>query len=180
MEVREQLIELVQLAKMGDKPAFDEVIRKCVPDMFRIAMSILKNKDDADDAVCETVVRAYESIHKLNDCSFFKTWVIRILINQANTAYKKRKKIVYLYDTSQELQYDDVYDLGNDDLSAAVANLNLEFRTVITLYYFQDMKIKEIANALQIPTGTVKWRLSKAKSILQKTLLELREGLENE
>jgi len=178
------LTELVQLAKMGDKPAFDEVIRKCVPDLFRIAMSILKNKDDADDAVCETVVRAYESIHKLNDCGFFKTWIIRILINQANTAYKKRKKIVYLYETSQELQYDDVYDLGSDDLNMAVANLNLEFRTVITLYYFQDMKIKEIASVLKIPQGTVKWRLSRAKSILKEKLSasplpKLREGLEN-
>lgn len=64
------LIELVQLAIQGDKPAFDEVIRKCVPDLFRIAMSILRNKDDADDVVCETVVKAYENIHKLKDCNF--------------------------------------------------------------------------------------------------------------
>ena len=46
-EVKAQLIELVELAKKGDKPSFDEVIRLCVPDLFRIAMSILKNKDDA-------------------------------------------------------------------------------------------------------------------------------------
>ena len=164
------MIELVALAKMGDKPAFDEIIRKCVPDLFRIAMSILKNKDDADDAVCETVVKAYENLYKLRDCSFFKTWIIRILINQANTAHKRRKKIIYLNDSPQEAQYEDFYDLGNTDLSMAIAELKLEFRTVIFLHYFQDMKIKEIASALQIPTGTVKWRLSKAKSILQKEL----------
>ena len=178
------MIELVALAKMGDKPAFDEIIRKCIPDLFRIAMSILKNKDDADDAVCDTVVKAYENIHKLNDCSFFKTWIIRILINQANSAYKKRKNILYLNDTLQEPQYEDVYDLGNDDLNTAVANLNLEYRTVITLYFFQDMKIKEIASVLQIPQGTVKWRLSKAKLILKEKLSEAplpkhREGMGN-
>jgi len=172
-------IELIELAKMGDKPAFDEVIRKCVPDLYRIAMSILKNKDDADDAVCETVVKAYENLYKLRDCSFFKTWIIRILINQANTAHKKRKKIVYLSDAPQEPRYEDVYNLGNEDLSIAVANLNFEFRTVISLYYFQDMKIKEIASALEVPSGTVKWRLSKAKSILQRELAPFREGLEN-
>jgi RNA polymerase sigma-70 factor (ECF subfamily) len=170
--VREHLIELVKLAKKGDKPAFDEVIRLCVPDLFRIAMSILKNKNDADDAVCETVVKAYENIHKLNDCNFFKTWIIRILINQANTAHKRRNKVIYLNDIAFEPQYEDAYDLGNDELNTVVASLSLEYRTVITLYYFQDMRIKEIASVLRIPQGTVKWRLSKAKSILKEKLLE--------
>ena len=164
------MIKLVRLAKKGDKPAFDEIIRLCVPDMFRIAMSILNNKDDADDAVCDTVVKAYENIHKLNDCKFFKTWIIRMVINQTNDVYKKRNKIVYLYDVTNEPQYEDEYDFGNDELKNAVANLSLEYRTVITLYYFQDMKIKEIASVLQIPQGTVKWRLSKAKSLLKEKL----------
>jgi len=164
------LIKLIKLAKKGDKPAFDEIIRLCVPDMFRIAMSIINNKDDADDAVCETVVKAYENIHKLKDCKFFKTWIIRMLINQANDVYKSRKKIVYLYDITNEPKYEDKYDFGDDELNEAVANLNLEYRTAIMLYYYQDMKIKEIASVLQIPQGTVKWRLSKAKSILKEKL----------
>jgi RNA polymerase sigma-70 factor (ECF subfamily) len=166
------LLRLVTLAKKGDKFAFDEVIRLCVPDIFRIAMSILKNKDDADDAVCQAVANAYENIHKLNDCEFFKTWIIRILINQANAAYKKRSKVVYLNDISSEPQYEDAYDLGNDDLNAAVAGLGLDLRTVIMLFYFQDMRIKEISEALSVPQGTVKWRLSKAKSILKQKLSE--------
>ena len=177
------MIKLVALAQKGDKPAFDEIIRLCVPDLFRIAMSILKNKDDADDAVCETVVKAYENIHKLKNCKFFKTWIIRILINQANAAYKRRNKIVYLHDITDEPHCEDEYDFGGDELSSAVDSLRLEYRTVITLYYFQDMRIKEIAEVLQIPQGTVKWRLSKAKSILKEKLSEasppeLKEGVE--
>ena len=58
------MTELVKLAKEGDKSAFDEIIRNSAPDLFRIALSILKNKDDADDAVCDTVVKAYENISK--------------------------------------------------------------------------------------------------------------------
>jgi RNA polymerase sigma-70 factor (ECF subfamily) len=183
-EVTEQLTKLVELAKKGDKPAFDEVIRLCVPDMFAIAMSILRNKDDADDAVCDAVVKAYENINRLNDCEFFKTWIIRILINQANAAYKKRNKVIYLNDIVSEPQYEDVYDLGNNELNAAVASLSFELRIVITLYYFQDMLIKEIASVLKIPQGTVKWRLSKARSILKEKLSEApppkhKGGLEN-
>jgi len=170
--VKAQLIKLVKLAKKGDKPAFDEIIRMCVPDMFRIAMSILNNKDDADDAVCEAVVKAYENIHKLRNCRYFKTWIIRLLINQANNAYKRRSKVIYLHDIANISQYEDEYDLGGDELSAAVAGLDLELRTVITLYYFQDMRIKEIASVLSIPQGTVKWRLSKAKTILKAKLSE--------
>jgi RNA polymerase sigma-70 factor (ECF subfamily) len=147
-------------------------------------MSILKNKDDADDAVCETVVKAYERIHKLNDCKYFKTWIMRILINQANDDYRRRNNVIYLNDITNEPQYEDAYDLGNDELNAAVASLSLEYRTVITLYYFQEMRIKEIASVLQIPQGTVKWRISKAKSILKEKLSEApppkrKEGLEN-
>ena len=178
------MIELVELAKKGDKPSFDEVIRLCVPDLFRIAMSILKNRDDADDAVCEIVEKAYESIHKLNNCNYFKTWIIRILINQANTEYQRRSKIIFLNDIGSEPQYEDAYDLGNDELNTAVANLSLDLRTVITLYYFQDMRIKEIASVLKIPQGTVKWRLSKAKSVLKERLSEApspkhKEGLKS-
>jgi len=177
-------MQLVELAKKGDKPAFDEVIRLCVPDLFRIAMSILKNKDDADDAVCETVVKAYENIQTLKDCEFFKTWIIRILINQANAAYKRRNKVIYLNDVAHEPQYEDAYDLGNDELNAAVASLGLEYRIVITLHYFQELRVKEIASVLKIPQGTVKWRLSKARAILKEKLSEAppperKEGMEN-
>jgi len=171
------LTQLVERAKMGDKPAFDEVIRLCVPDLFRIAMSILSNKDDADDAVCEAVVCAYENLNALKNCSYFKTWITRILINQAYKAYKKRISIIS-FDEISEPQYEDSYDLGHDDLNVAINRLNLELRTVITLYYFQDMRIKEIASALKIPEGTVKWRLSRAKIILKQEL-ENKEGLEN-
>jgi len=167
--VKEQLIKLVKLAKKGDKSAFNEIIRLCVPDMFKIAMSILNNKDDADDIVCDTVVKAYENIYKLNNCKFFKTWIIRMVINRANDVYRSRNKIVYLYDVN-EPQHEDKYDLGDDELNEAVAGLALEYRTVITLHYYQDMKIKEIASVLQIPQGTVKWRLSKAKSLLKEKL----------
>jgi RNA polymerase sigma-70 factor (ECF subfamily) len=164
------LIKLVRVAKKGDKPAFDEIIRLCVPDMFRVAMSILKNKDDADDAVCDTVVKAYENIYKLNDCKFFKTWIIRMLINRANDMHKSRNKIVYIDDITNKPQHEDKYDFYDDELNEAVASLGLDYRTVITLHYFQDMKIKEIASVLQIPQGTVKWRLSKAKSTLKEKL----------
>ena len=169
------MIKLVKLAKKGDKPAFDEVIRLCVPEMFRIAMSILNNKDDADDAVCETVVKAYENLHTLKDCKIFRTWMIRILINQANDIYKSRNKVLYLYDyeaINEPQYYVDEYDLGSDELSTAVASLGQEFRTVITLFYFQNLKIKEIADVLQVPQGTIKWRLSKAKTKLKEKLLE--------
>ena len=169
------MTKLVKQAKKGDKSAFDEVIRLCVPEMFRIAMSILNNKDDADDAVCEAVLKAYENLHKLKNSKIFRTWIIRILINQANDIYRSRSKVVYLhdYDAVEEprLQYDE-YDLGSDELSVAVAGLSVEFRTVITLFYFQDMRIKEIADVLEIPQGTVKWRLSKAKTRLKEKLTE--------
>ena len=178
------MTDLVELAKKGDKPAFDEVILQCVPDLFKIAMSVLRNRDDADDAVCETVAKAYKNIHKLNDCSSFKTWIVRILINQTKDEYKRRRRVVFLEDIPCEPQYEDAYNLGNDELSSAVAELRPELRAVVALHYFKDMRIKEIASVLQVPQGTVKWRLSRARSILKEKMSEApspkrREGIEH-
>ena len=89
---KDELIMEVKRAKSGDKEAFCNLVRVNKIAIYRVAKSILNNEDDIEDAVSEAVLKAYKNIKNLRDESFFKTWLIRIVINESNNLYKKRTK----------------------------------------------------------------------------------------
>ena len=88
--------ELVQQAKKGDKQAFTQIIISLETDLYKIAKMRLDSNDDIEEAVQETMIEAFKHMKKLKENSYFKTWIIRILINKCNFIYKKNKKIIYL------------------------------------------------------------------------------------
>ena len=99
--------------------------------------------------------------------NYFKTWLIKILINECNKIYNFNKKCISL-DKVVEEQYKDKYE--NFDLKVAVDSLPEELRLVITLFYFEDLKISEISEIVGIPEGTVKSRLSRAKAKIAESI----------
>lgn len=92
--------ELVSKAKNGDSKAFTELIYMIRLDLYKIARTRLACQDDIDDAVQETLIEAFYSIHKLKEIKYFKTWIIRILINKCNKIYSKNKKNNDLFEKS--------------------------------------------------------------------------------
>ena len=84
--------ELVEKAKNDDKRAFSELIMATEKELYLIAKSKLKSDDDIGDAIQETIYKSYKNIKKLRDNSVFKTWIIKILINECNNIYKKKSK----------------------------------------------------------------------------------------
>jgi len=84
--------ELVIKAKNGDSNAFTELIYIIRLDLYKIARTRLSCQDDIDDAVQEAFVEAFYSLHKLKEVKYFKTWIIKILINKCNKIYLKNKK----------------------------------------------------------------------------------------
>ena len=85
---KDQLIMEVKRAKAGDKEAFCTLIRLNKVAVYRVAKSILNKEEDVEDAVSEAILKAYKNIHTLKDEAFFKTWLIRIVINESNYIYK--------------------------------------------------------------------------------------------
>ena len=91
--------ELAYEAKQGNKEAFGELYKAVYQDMYRFALYILKNPEDAQDAVAETVADAYASITKLRDCEAFKGWIFKILSNKCKRKLKEyTRKTEPLYD----------------------------------------------------------------------------------
>ncbi len=137
--------------------------------MYRVSMSYLSNPEDAADAVQDTLAKAWEKRHVLARQAQFKPWVMRILVNQCKDVLRKRRRRSF-------------YPLEEDTLSAempvpqtpvmeAVSALKPELRTVITLYYVDGYSVRDIAESLGLPTGTVKTRMSSARKRLKQTLL---------
>lgn len=160
--------DLVSKSKIGDGEAFSTLIKAYEKDLYRVAIAILKNDDDALDCIQDTILKAYESIGKLKKEEYFKTWLIKILINSCNTLINKRKRVIPIKEAFKEDGYRD--NTEKIEINEFVDKLEEELRVLVILYYFEDLSVKDISKYLKIPEGTIKSRLSRAREKL-KTLM---------
>ena len=161
----------VRKAKEGDKEAFYKLIEYNKESMYGVSKAILKKEEDIEDAIAQAILKAYKNIHSLKQEDFFKTWIIRIVINESNNIYKKRnRELAMEKDYFLNIEYKDQYK--DFSLYDAINSLEDDLRTTTILFYFEDLKYKDIAKILNIKEGTVKSRLSRAKQKLYKILNE--------
>lgn len=155
--------QLVIQAKAGDPDAFTELIQNCMKDMYKTAVSILLNDEDSADAIQDTILVCWEKIHTLkNDC-YFKTWLIRILINKCYDIRKTKIKIVSM----EGIEEPYAEDVINITLKEALSQLDEKYRIVLMLYYGQGYHISEIADILKIPKSTIQTRLDRGRKRLR-------------
>lgn len=86
--------ELIKRSLQGDQDAYIELIESIQVEMYKIATSQLNNIDDVNDAIQETIMHSYDKLHTLKNFNYFKTWIIRILINECNIIHRNRKKTI--------------------------------------------------------------------------------------
>ena len=84
--------ELIKSALDGNKDSYVALIKSIETELFKIASSQLNNIDDVNDAIQETILNSYSKLHTLKNYNYFKTWIIRILINECNKFYRNQKK----------------------------------------------------------------------------------------
>lgn len=139
--------------------------------LYHISKTILKNDSDCADAVQEAIITAYSKLHSLRDERFFKSWLCRILINECYQICRANKKVVPLEDY-MEAEYS-TEQRNNLGLFDAIMELKEELRLVIVLHYIEGFRTKEMADILKISEGTVKSRLSRARTELKCILGEM-------
>lgn len=135
--------------------------------LYRIAFSYTKNKEDALDIVQESVLKALKSANSLKNADYIKTWYYKILTRTAIDYIRKNSRYVTLdadYNSETNGKCD---DYENIDLKRALDLLTYDQRVVITLRFFEDMKIKDIAEIVGENINTIKSRLYKALEILR-------------
>lgn len=162
-------MDLVEQAKNGNEQAFSSLIEENKLKMYKVAKSILKNEDDVCDAIQNALMSAYKNISKLQNNQYFSTWIIRILINKcydiAKDNQKRNNNVIDIadYNTDEGVRSYDTYN--SDSIIENVLNqIDEELKTVTVLYYYNDYSVSEISRIIDIPEGTVKSRLSRARS----------------
>lgn len=185
-EVRAEL-ELVNRAREGDAAAFSTLIRQYEGKIFRLAMNITQNREDAEDVLQESFLKAYEHLDQFQGNSKFYTWIVRIAVNQALMKLRKRK-------SDRSVSLDEQIDTGEDTvvreiaawdpdpeqrfsqeelhtiLTEAIDGLAPLYRTVFTLRDVDGLSTEETAEALDLSIPAVKSRLLRAR-------LQLRDKL---
>ena len=148
---------LVRKAQDGDKEAFLSLMKENELAMYRAAKAVLHREADVEDAVQETVLRAFYQIGDLRQPRYFKTWLTRILLNCCYDLLRTQRGIVpleLLPETGKAEDRDAALDVRE-----TLASLGENDRLILTLFYLNDMAIKDIAQLLQISQGAVKQRL---------------------
>ncbi|MDU2658292.1 sigma-70 family RNA polymerase sigma factor [Clostridium perfringens] len=171
-------IKLIKESMKGNKESFGILIKNNKEYLYKMAFLYVKDEQDALEVIHETVYRAFLNIEKLKKAKFFNTWITRILINVSIDFLKKKGKNEMLDESTPvikekcEISTEEKLDLYN-----AIDLLNDNYKTVIIMMYFNDMKIKDISKVMEIPENTVKTYLRRAKQALGEVL---KEGYLNE
>ena len=145
------------------KEQFTKLVLENEEMMCKIAMSMLRNEKDCEDAIQSAMMTAFEKLSTLKNEEYFKTWLMRILINTCNKQLRRNKRTAEL----TEIQAALTFSAEEVEVRAAVEALPMKIRQVIILYYSNQFTTKEISEILKIPKGTVLSRLDKGRKLLR-------------
>ena len=179
--------ELISRFQNGDERAYVELVNRYKDRLLNFVFQFLGDLEQAEDVVQDTMLRLYEKKHYYKEIAKFSTWIYTIARNLANTELRKRKrrKTTYLSQLSKERQFeipaiqDDVdqslhNEFINDRIQSAINNLSEHFKIVIILRDIQELSYEEISNIVEVPLGTIKSRINRARIQLQAELLDLK------
>ena len=153
-----------------DRERFVAQVTELQETLYRTARSILRNEQDAQDAVQEAVTQAFARLHTLRDPAKFKPWLLHILVNTCYDACRRRRSTVYLEAVEETLAAPQSDCEERMSLWSAVMRLPEEQKAVVTLFYYEDLPIRAISEVLGVTQGTVKTRLSRARGRLRQML----------
>jgi RNA polymerase sigma-70 factor, ECF subfamily len=158
--------DLIERMKEGDIEAFDEVYRLSIDSVYRTVYMMMPYKQDVDDIVSEIYVQLWRSIHNYHDPSPFQYWLNGLVFRQVKNWKMKAWKRFNLLNKKKILETEHheltensiIIDEQNNELVQVIHQMSHKLREIVVLYYFHDYSLKEIADLLNIPLGTVKSR----------------------
>lgn len=163
---------LVKKAQKGNEEAFIKLIEMHKKLMYSVAKSMVDNDEDIADLIQETILKSYKNIRNLKDSGGFKAWLMRILINNCNDFIKNSKKVVSIDEVA--MQSSKCEEFEQIELKEIFNSLDGSLRLIVQLYYIEDISVKDIAKLINIPEGTVKSRLHRARRILNELFIDRR------
>jgi|HubBroStandDraft_3_1064219.scaffolds.fasta_scaffold259088_1 RNA polymerase sigma factor (sigma-70 family) len=179
--------QLIAAAKCGDKSAFGELCERHTRQIFRVAVRVTRNREDAEDAMQDSFLSAYIHLKNFDGRSKFVTWLTRIAINSALMKLRKKRATPEISmdqdDATPEsrphfefpdkaLNPEETFYQSESKkiLDAAIARLRPRTRKIVELQIFQEMSVKEAARTLEISETAAKSRMYHARESLRRSL----------
>lgn len=173
-------ILLISRARGGDREAFGALVEQYRDNVYRLAYRMCGNAYDADEAAQEAFVAAWRALPNFRGDAKFSTWLYRLTTNAAIDVMRREKRhqtvgdgeMVDLADDADSPQETVERTEQQEAVQKALATLSEEYREVLLLRYMEELDYAEIAEVLQLPSGTVKSRINRAKAALKAALLK--------
>lgn len=164
-------LELLQRSLNGDLEAWGEIVSRYKEAAFGVAVAILRNRADAEDAVQDAFVRAYERLRQYDLSRKFSTWLFTVTANVAKNALRRRRRDPQPKEVWAE---DPAWTVWQEDMELtvreAVWGLPESYRAPLVLRYWHDLPLEEIGAVLGLRLGTVKTRLHRARALVRAEL----------
>jgi RNA polymerase sigma-70 factor (ECF subfamily) len=175
-------VEVIDKIINGDVALFEVLIRRYNPYLYKVGRSYRFNHEDVEDLMQETFIKAYENLKKLENPAYFKTWLIRIMLNEC---YRKRQKetmrnevavetflhektIPMFFNSNNDTEKKVVNREMNSVVENAIKHIPIDYGLVFSLRELNGMSVLETSKALNITETNVKVRLNRAKAMLRK------------
>lgn len=163
--LRKEIVKHMQ--KILPKELADEIMQNKTA-MYRVAYSITNNDADAQDAVGDAIVKAFEHLYQIKKKKSVKAWLMQIVVNSAKNIVKKQSRLKLVESEMEIIENSEVFEM--DTMWPVIMELPEKSREVVVLYYYEQFTTKEISKMLAISEGTVKSRLSRSREKLIKLL----------
>lgn len=181
--------QLIANFQAGEESAFIELVNRYKDRLLNFVYRFINEMEEAEDIVQETFLKVYKNRHAYREIAKFSTWIYTIAGNLARSELRKRKRrqTYAMSDLGYEdrefnpidtgAQPDDVVfnEFTGDEIQSAIRNLAEPFKTIIILRDIQELSYEDISTILDIPMGTVKSRVNRARLKLQEMLKHLKE-----
>lgn len=184
IDVKEETCKLIEAVKKHEEGAFEQLYNEFYKLAYFFANKLCRNEADAKDAVQDTFIEVHRSIHTLKENAYFKAWLYKIVLSKCKKIFRKNKHTTIdfedepLINSIQEERIEFTperltnFTSDKEVLESLIAKLPSSQAAIITLFYLEQFSVKEIAEILEIPVGTVKSRLSYGRTCLKQVLDE--------
>lgn len=172
---------LIEQCRAGDTSAVEHFVQTYQQELYRLALSILDDSNEAEEVTQEALLAALRALDAFHGASSFKTWLFSITVNICRTRlqrHKRQDQLKQIMDgilkrqPAPSVEERAIQNESNEALWRAIHGMNEKHRIPIVLRYYHDLSVAEIANILQIPEGTVHSRLNTARRLLHAVLKE--------
>ena len=163
------------MEETGVTPQLESLVSLHAKTLYRIAARLARSANDAEDLVQETFLTAHRKLDQLRDSKAALAWLISILRSQLKEYYRKQPRTQVLTDADLEMvepsaEIAQEWEIGPTELKQAIDQLPDDYREPLVLFYFSELRYREIAEAVDCPIGTVMSRIARAKVWLREKL----------